>query len=157
MRVEHLMYADDFKLLRHRLTFIQEKDLDANIVPFLTAANCSDELVTIWSCEGHRSSRRWNTGYVMLGVRDRDHMYKLYDLVRQEFGDNQDLVGLTMTTRLNFTKPKNPKTGKHEWFAVWNLYWKHRNKHVSREQGWEHLTAAGEKFIEWLKGSRLMT
>jgi len=156
MRVEHLMYVDDFKLLRGRLSVVQEKDLDPHIVPFLIAANSSDELVTVWSCEGHRGSRRWNKGYVILGVRDRDHMYKLYDLVRQEFGESQHLVSLNMTTRLNFVKGKNPKTGMYGWFAVWILNWKH-DKNVSREKGWEHLEAAGVKFIEWLKGQRLMT
>lgn len=156
MRVGHLMYAPDFRRLKGRLAAIDHSQLDPNILGFLVKANCSDELVTIWSCEGHKGSRRWNTGYVMFGVRDQDHIYKLYDLIRKEFGEHQHLVGLTMTTRLNFTIPKNPRTGLYEWFAVWNLSWK-KNTKFTREQGWAAIEAAGVNFLNWLEGPRIMS
>lgn len=147
MRVEHLMYAKDFKLLKARLSNIDENTIDSEILEFIVNANCSDQLVSIWSCQGHQDD---DSGYVMFGVRNLAHIYKLYELITWEFKDNQHLVGLTMTTRQNFVAPPNKRTGKQGWYAVWNLYWK-SNEEVSRQQGWEFITKASRNFQNWLE------
>lgn len=148
MRVDHLMYADDFKLLVKRLEETETKDIDEKIRSFVRMVNFSPALVTIFSCQGHPNKRIHYNGSVMFGVRNKDHMYKLYDLIRAEFGEHQHLVGLTMTTTPGLKT--NSKTGKRPWWAVWNLHWKF-NKKLTRQQGWQHLENAGVKFLKWLK------
>lgn len=150
MRVDHLMYAEDFKLLVKRLETLKSEDIDPNIAKFVSMVNLSQELVTIFSCEGHKGKKNGSVGYVMFGVRDRKHIEKLYELVREEFGEDQHLVSLAMTTRLNIVRPQQSAGKRGRWYAVWNLSWKH-NLLVTRQDGWIYLEKAAVKFLLWVK------
>lgn len=147
----HQMHATDFRLLCARADELEEKDIDEKIRPLVKAINASDGLVTVFSCQGHEEDAEWNQGYVMIGVRDLDHMEALYQRIRWKFKDNQHLVGVTQTTRQNFLGKPIKRTGKQPWWPVWNLHWK-LNSVVSREQAWEWVNEAAIDFEEWLKG-----
>jgi len=147
----HQMHAKDFKILCLRVDELPEEAIDEKVRPLVKAINASNDLVTVFSCQGHPEDQEWNIGYVMIGVRNLDHIEALYQRIRWKFGENQHLVSVSQTTRQNCFKPAHKRTGKFEWYPVWNLSWK-TNSVVTREQGWEWISEAAKDFEEWLKG-----
>lgn len=154
MRVSHLMYAKQFKLLRERLSGITLADIDPKIANLVVAINKCDDLVTVFSCQGHDDKEDWDTPYVMVGVRNFDHMYKLYEFACWEFGKNKHMLNLSMTMRQDFLSPPHKRTGERGWWAVWNISWKVSTE-VTREMGWTYMDLASARFEEWLQGNRM--
>lgn len=146
----HRMHATDFRLLRHRAHVIPPSAIDARILPLIQSINKCEELVTIWSCEGHDDNPGWDEAYIMLGVRNPDHIDELARLFRWFMGDNQHLMGITQTMRANFLRAKHPKTGEEFWWPVWNLHWK-TAPGFDREAGWTVADKVAKAFVEYLE------
>lgn len=151
MRVDHLMYAKDFKLLVARLGSLKKSNVDSGIAEFLTMVNLSPELVTIFSTEGVPSKPGFGTGRVVFGVRDRKHIEKLFELVASEFGERRNFVKLNMVYRTNPAQLRDPKTGRLNMCAMWDLQWGYRADSVTQHMGCCYLQQAGIKFLHWLK------
>jgi hypothetical protein len=146
----HRMHATDFRVMRNRADHLPLSAIDEKIQSLVLAINKSPELVTLWSCQGHDDNSGWDEPYIMIGVRDPDHIDELSRLFRHHLGEQQHLMGITQTSRINFLKQPHPKTGKHFWFPVWNLHWK-VTPEFNREAGWAVAAKVAEDFVRYLE------
>lgn len=146
----HRMHMSDFRVMRQRADTVPLEAIDTNIRSLVLAINKCPDLVTIWSCEGHDDNPGWDKPYIMIGVRNPDRIEELMYLFRRHLGNQQHLVGITQTARVNFLRAPHPRTGKEYWIPVWNLNWK-VVEGFDREAGWAVADKVAKAFVKHLE------
>lgn len=143
----HLMPEETFQRLKARwekaFKHLGDPDVfDPKIVKAVVCMNTIDELVSIFSCQGHPTEKdRLDLGYIMFGVRDPSWLYRFYEKLGVKAGREKHLIRLTMTHRIDVTLPKEEEA----WYPVWNLNWPVRLSKA--EKYWDWVNEAAEETL----------
>jgi hypothetical protein len=120
------MPEDAFKRLKirwdHYVEHIDNPKLaDVEITLSMLMLNKLDDLVTIFSCQGHPTEEKPRAvGSMMFGVRDPAPVYRFYELLQDNLGSNTQVVRLTLQRKKDVTMQR---TVPQPWYPVWIVNW----------------------------------
>lgn len=126
----HLMPEDSFKRLKARWdNFVKHIDdpklADVEITLSMLMLNKVDDLVTIFSCQGHPTAERPRAvGSMMFGVRDPKPVYRFYELLQTALSANTkeiQLVKLIIQRKRDVTL--RGIVDPTPWYPVWTVTW----------------------------------
>lgn len=149
----HLMSEDAFRRLKERWDKCVErindpKMVDVEITLSMLLLNKLDELVTIFSCQGHPTPQKPRAvGSMMFGVRDPKAVYRFYELLKETLETEKQAVSLVLQYKKDITLRGTPN---QPWYPVWIVRW--QILHETAAETWLKVNNAAVQVAAEFKG-----